>query len=230
MRIKTIVGLLIVSAAGVAIAWLFRGGQEATAARDAVAPAESMASAHASDRRGGIVPLAAGEEFSGAAFINAAQQQQTENESAPRDAENQLAAIPEIHRAEIPRAPGPRLAADFPGPLRLLGIGPRTIESGDGMPANPSIADENAPDADESADDTIDEDESAQVIAPPALTPKKHVIQDGDTLPRLAERYLGDRGRAGEIYRLNRDRLPSAEVLPIGVEIELPREIADPVD
>ncbi len=49
-----------------------------------------------------------------------------------------------------------------------------------------------------------------------------HKIADGDTLAGLAERYLGDAGRAGEIYRANRDVLASPEALPIGRELKIP--------
>jgi len=49
-----------------------------------------------------------------------------------------------------------------------------------------------------------------------------HRIVDGDTLRALADRYLGDADRYLEIYEANRDQLPSPEVLPIGVELNIP--------
>lgn len=49
-----------------------------------------------------------------------------------------------------------------------------------------------------------------------------HRIVDGDTLPDLAERYLGDKSRALEIFEANRHILPSPEILPIGHEIMIP--------
>ncbi|MFH1268719.1 MAG: tail protein X [Planctomycetota bacterium] len=49
-----------------------------------------------------------------------------------------------------------------------------------------------------------------------------HKIVDGDTLRDLAERYLGDGNRYLEIFEANRDLLPSANVLPIGVELKIP--------
>jgi nucleoid-associated protein YgaU len=52
--------------------------------------------------------------------------------------------------------------------------------------------------------------------------PNSHVVVDGDTLPALAERYLGSAARAREIYQLNRDQLPNPELLPIGLELKLP--------
>ena len=51
---------------------------------------------------------------------------------------------------------------------------------------------------------------------------RTHKIVDGDTLRGLANRYLGDAGRALEIYEVNRDVLPSPEVLPIGADLKIP--------
>ena len=58
--------------------------------------------------------------------------------------------------------------------------------------------------------------------------PRTHTIRDGDTLPLLALRYLDDADRQNEIYDLNRDLLPSPDLLPIGVTITLPKR-APPV-
>ncbi len=54
------------------------------------------------------------------------------------------------------------------------------------------------------------------------LAVRTHKVVDGDTLTALAERYLGSADRAAEIYQLNRDRLLSPELLPIGVELRIP--------
>ena len=52
---------------------------------------------------------------------------------------------------------------------------------------------------------------------------RTHVVVDGDSLAKLAERYLGRCRRSDdEIYRLNRDVLASPELLPIGVELQIP--------
>lgn len=62
--------------------------------------------------------------------------------------------------------------------------------------------------------------------APPPVTPPQKLrpyrLRDGDTLERLAERYLGDRGRAEEIFAGNRHVLARPDLLPVGVEILLP--------
>ncbi|MBN1908497.1 MAG: hypothetical protein JW818_02050 [Pirellulales bacterium] len=49
-----------------------------------------------------------------------------------------------------------------------------------------------------------------------------HRIVDGDTLPALAEHYLGDRARYLEIFRANRDVLDDPELLPRGVDLKIP--------
>jgi nucleoid-associated protein YgaU len=56
-----------------------------------------------------------------------------------------------------------------------------------------------------------------------ARAPRLHKIIDGDTLPALATRYLGDAERYLEIYEANRAVLDSPDVLPIGTELTIPR-------
>jgi nucleoid-associated protein YgaU len=53
-------------------------------------------------------------------------------------------------------------------------------------------------------------------------SPLKHKIIDGDTLPALAERYLGSPDRATEIFEANRDVLANPQILPIGAVLRLP--------
>ncbi|WP_146441461.1 LysM peptidoglycan-binding domain-containing protein [Botrimarina colliarenosi] len=50
----------------------------------------------------------------------------------------------------------------------------------------------------------------------------QHIVTDGDTLPALAERYLGDASRAAELFELNNDRLEHPDVLPIGMVLRAP--------
>lgn len=61
-----------------------------------------------------------------------------------------------------------------------------------------------------------DEDSPAEV---------RHIVRNTDTLEKLAKRYLGDGGRALEIFDLNRDQLENPHLLPIGAELRIP---ADP--
>lgn len=51
---------------------------------------------------------------------------------------------------------------------------------------------------------------------------RTHIIVDGDSLTKLAGRYLGDPQQSDEIFALNRSVLTSPELLPIGAEIRIP--------
>jgi nucleoid-associated protein YgaU len=56
-------------------------------------------------------------------------------------------------------------------------------------------------------------------LNPPERT---HKIVDGDTLPNLAQRYLGRADRYQELFERNRDVLKNPEILPIGAELRIP--------
>ena len=51
---------------------------------------------------------------------------------------------------------------------------------------------------------------------------RTYIIQEGDSLERLAQRYLGDQGRAVEIFDQNREVLENPHILPIGTELKIP--------
>ncbi len=51
-----------------------------------------------------------------------------------------------------------------------------------------------------------------------------YVVHNGDTLEKLAKRYLGDASRALEIFDMNRDQLTNPHLLPIGAELRVPVE------
>jgi len=80
---------------------------------------------------------------------------------------------------------------------------------------------------------TIHEPDFSQQPAPPG-TPsplprgRRHRIVDGDSLPLLALRYLGDEHRAEEIARLNERVIGDPSLLPVGKEIEIPHLANDP--
>lgn len=63
---------------------------------------------------------------------------------------------------------------------------------------------------------------AVQPVELPEGPERTHVVTDGDTLPMLAERYLGDAGRAQELYTLNSDRLTHPDLLPIGIILRTP--------
>jgi nucleoid-associated protein YgaU len=64
------------------------------------------------------------------------------------------------------------------------------------------------------------ESEAVDAAEPPQ--PRVHVVHNGDTLGRLAKRYLGDEARGLEIFDLNRDVLSNPHLLPIGAELRIP--------
>jgi hypothetical protein len=49
-----------------------------------------------------------------------------------------------------------------------------------------------------------------------------HYVTDGDTLEKIAERYLGDASRAAELVQANADWLKNPELLPIGRGVRVP--------
>jgi len=56
----------------------------------------------------------------------------------------------------------------------------------------------------------------------PPAGPRTHTIVDGDSLPALAQRYLGSAERYPELFEANRDVLSSPDVLPIGTRLVIP--------
>jgi len=56
----------------------------------------------------------------------------------------------------------------------------------------------------------------------PPGKPRPYRLRDGDTLEKIAERLLGSRERAKEIFEANRDVLTQPDLLPIGITIILP--------
>jgi nucleoid-associated protein YgaU len=57
---------------------------------------------------------------------------------------------------------------------------------------------------------------------PEVNAPRSHIVVDGDSLAKLAGRYLDDPHRGAEIYEFNRHLLTNPELLPIGVELAIP--------
>lgn len=58
--------------------------------------------------------------------------------------------------------------------------------------------------------------------ARPPVKPRPYRLRDGDTLEKIAERLLGNRERAAEIFEANRDVLALPDLLPVGVTILIP--------
>ena len=51
---------------------------------------------------------------------------------------------------------------------------------------------------------------------------RDYKVKRGDTLSRIAQKYLGSRKRATEIYQINKDRMTSPNLLKIGMVIRVP--------
>jgi LysM repeat protein len=63
----------------------------------------------------------------------------------------------------------------------------------------------------------------AEAPSQPAAAPvRTHRVVDGDTLAKLAARYLGSSDRYGEIFAANRPLLSTPDLLPIGVQLTIP--------
>jgi len=60
------------------------------------------------------------------------------------------------------------------------------------------------------------------LAARPMAMLRRYRLRDGDTLEKLAERFLNNRERAAEIFEANRDILARPDLLPVGVTIVLP--------
>jgi chromosome segregation ATPase len=57
---------------------------------------------------------------------------------------------------------------------------------------------------------------------PLAPAPRLHRVVSGDTLTRISSRYYGTPSRWQEIYSANRDKLSSADALPLDAELKIP--------
>ena len=53
----------------------------------------------------------------------------------------------------------------------------------------------------------------------------EYVVQYGDTLSEIAEKFLGSQSRYNEIYEANKDRMASPDRLRVGKAIRIPRQI-----
>jgi hypothetical protein len=119
--------------------------------------------------------------------------------------------------ATVPPVPDARSAA---ADWRASGLTPAQFvqDSSSGATINASVS------------EPPDSVASAATVSPPpwpvqpeADGPRTHVIVDGDSLERLAGRYLDDSARGNEIYEANRELLASPDLLPIGVELVIPK-------
>jgi nucleoid-associated protein YgaU len=64
----------------------------------------------------------------------------------------------------------------------------------------------------------------------PPGKPRTYRIRDGDTLEKIAERLLGSRERAGELFEANRALLSRPDLLPVGITIMIPAQRVDDLE
>ena len=97
------------------------------------------------------------------------------------------------------------------------------VQNGNRAPSFPSFP---SPPAGISPPPLITRPQSARAASTTMSEPVWHVVTDGDSLPKIAQRYLRDANRAREIYDMNRDKLDSPDLLPIGAELRIPQTVA----
>jgi phage tail protein X len=61
-----------------------------------------------------------------------------------------------------------------------------------------------------------------RTTSPPAGAPRRHTVQAGDTLYKLAQQYYGNRARWRDIYAANRGVMKSETDMRIGVQLAIP--------
>lgn len=118
---------------------------------------------------------------------------------------------PDAHPARL-AGTGP-LPSDPPPPLIIPGIDPGIIDPGidDLIPGWSGGPEPPTPPADT-----------------PTPAPRTYTVVRGDSFSSIARDQLGDRARFRELYELNRDRVRSIDLLPLGTELRLPPDAVVP--
>ena len=137
------------------------------------------------------------------------------------------AAVQHVLRAD--EDPGPRLptvATGEAGSETPTEFGP-SLEGGSAWPFHPAAAllDQGGPSLPAIGPElTLEPATGAEADeSRPAIEPARtHVVVDGDTLGKLAARYLGSRDRYLEIFNANRQVLSKPDLLPIGAVLTIP--------
>ncbi len=170
----------------------------------------------------------------------------TVSTSAP---DSEVASAHEDHNPLLPLAvsppPMPSVASEqtvssIPGaPSPYLDNGSERLKrvTGDPSPSNPGIEEISAHPKDKSIVPPMlpvsfqvkepDESHRAPWQPPklaegPAAPPREHRIRKLDTLEDLAERFLGSKDRAEELFEANRHVLKDRHILPLGTAIRIP--------
>jgi nucleoid-associated protein YgaU len=138
--------------------------------------------------------------------------------------------------ATLANAETPAAAAVTPAPLAAAALSGQLSPLTPTPAVNAGLTVHHTPASLETPTPPIDDGSSGRPVYASVVAPtdsvtdadpgyRIHVIHDGDTLERLAKRYLNDGSRALELFDLNRDVLDNPNLLEIGVELRIP--IAD---
>jgi nucleoid-associated protein YgaU len=216
-RPKKIVLVTIILLAGAALAWQFR--RTASGHNDAGPSDGTQAAARADSAAGAVLAgrIEFAEPTTNSSTANLSDRAPLANEAVSHGDRQALspavtvatvesAGVSEPPPARSPIASGPpEFSRSFSGTGTL--VGSSVAEAPNTQATTPAIRDL-GPDGPEAG-------ETAGV---------SHTIVDGDTLAKLAQKYLGSANRAGELFAYNRDVLSDPELLPIGGELRIPND------
>jgi nucleoid-associated protein YgaU len=149
-------------------------------------------------------------------------------------------ALPRVRNQLDEAAAGDRILGeiDQAGPLRLPSARPQTGASSgvagvaamapevQGVEAEAGVAEVSAPTpaVEPSAPDGGGAAPSTDSTAEPdAGVLARYTVKPGDTLSKIASRFYGSGRKYYPIVKANRDRLPNPDVLPLGVELVIPK-------
>jgi nucleoid-associated protein YgaU len=148
-------------------------------------------------------------------------------ERRPADEPRSLASLasrnvdsPNLPLPKLDPRPGTRFALPDPPERNSSTPAPDETDPWDWMTETKDPGDEQTPELAESDPRPAPEEEKQESTA------TIHTIEIGDTLPKLAERYLGSREQYEVIYRANADILGDPRLLPIGLRIKIPTRSA----
>jgi len=146
---------------------------------------------------------------SGSDATNVDPQKQAQVKSKPKKQNPKKAATAKTEDKDF--AP-PELAHEYRPRAEAFEIGKEASSEGHGEPKPQKAA----------SSSSTSSAQTERQDARSAGTPRRHRIAEGDTLARLAEKYLGSRDRCQELFQANTDVLFDQRLIPIGVEIVIP--------
>jgi len=221
--------VMVVSGAWLAITFVSGPGKEPVAAQHTSSPAEKPEATPARSSR--LIPdaavpapneqteavgaetAAAADELAPLADVLVATGEVATGEVA---APTPLPAVPAALAEQAPPLePAYQSALDLPPPPLLDAQAPPPLVGGSTW---------RQPHASTSLPPGLAESPAATARSTAAAVPSvsSYVVRDGDDLTSIASRFYGHPAAARLVYEANRDRLPAADVLPIGAILVLP--------